>query len=84
MLEMQHGFLTSDSRICYLCSNGIDILDEKVTRRFPLDDTYIPVDDPKLSVMNLPLEKSFMKFYHVMLKVLNTVKPMQDQIWIHK
>ncbi|ODV77006.1 glycoside hydrolase family 13 protein [Suhomyces tanzawaensis NRRL Y-17324] len=27
--------------------NGIDILDEKVKRRFPLDDTYIPYDDER-------------------------------------
>lgn len=27
--------------------DGIKILDEKVKRRFPLDDTYIPHDDPK-------------------------------------
>lgn len=27
--------------------NGADILDEKVTRRFPLDDTYIPWEDER-------------------------------------
>ncbi|EGV62299.1 bifunctional 4-alpha-glucanotransferase/amylo-alpha-1,6-glucosidase [Yamadazyma tenuis] len=26
--------------------NGIEILDEKVSRRFPLDDTYVTYDDP--------------------------------------
>ncbi|GMM31571.1 bifunctional 4-alpha-glucanotransferase/amylo-alpha-1,6-glucosidase [Martiniozyma asiatica (nom. inval.)] len=29
-----------------LAPNGEDILKEKVKRRFPLDDTWIPVDDP--------------------------------------
>ncbi|CAR27542.1 hypothetical protein ZYGR_0N00230 [Zygosaccharomyces rouxii] len=27
--------------------NGESILQKKVTRRFPLDDTYVPVDDPR-------------------------------------
>lgn len=30
-----------------LAPNGSDILNEKVKRRFPLDDTYIPIDDER-------------------------------------
>ncbi|KAG7873077.1 hypothetical protein KL938_005193 [Ogataea parapolymorpha] len=39
-------FLESIQNYIKWAPNGVDILDCKVKRRFPLDDTYIPVDDP--------------------------------------
>ncbi|QLG72265.1 hypothetical protein HG535_0C06200 [Zygotorulaspora mrakii] len=37
--------------------NGEEILKEKVNRRFPLDDTYIPVDDPSAFSYSSSLEE---------------------------
>lgn len=39
-------FLQSIQDYVNIVPNGESILKEKVKRRFPLDDTYIPVDDP--------------------------------------
>lgn len=39
-------FLQAIQDYVNIVPNGKDILKESVTRRFPLDDTYIPIDDP--------------------------------------
>lgn len=41
----------------HIVPNGEDILQEQVTRRFPLDDTYIPVDDPQAFSYSSTLEE---------------------------
>ncbi|CCH63012.1 hypothetical protein TBLA_0J00110 [Henningerozyma blattae CBS 6284] len=40
-------FLQAIQDYVHIAPNGSDILKEKVTRRFPLDDTYIKLDDPR-------------------------------------
>lgn len=40
-------FLQSVQDYCKLVPDGMSILDEQVKRRFPLDDTFVNLDDPR-------------------------------------
>jgi glycogen debranching enzyme len=40
-------FLQSIQDYCKAVPDGTDILDEKIKRRFPLDDTFVELDDPR-------------------------------------
>ncbi|CAI4835347.1 CPA_1a_G0057570.mRNA.1.CDS.1 [Saccharomyces cerevisiae] len=50
-------FLQAVQDYVYIVPDGEKILQEQVTRRFPLDDTYIPVDDPRAFSYSSTLEE---------------------------
>ncbi|GME90413.1 unnamed protein product [Ambrosiozyma monospora] len=48
-------FLQCIQDYVHLVPGGESILDEKVKRRFPLDDTYIKFDDPRAFIIEKPM-----------------------------
>ena len=61
--------------------NGIDLLEEKIPRRFlPYDDTWFPFDDPRAYSKTCSLEDIIQEALHAMPQVLPSGKPMPVRI----